>query len=573
VRTGRKAVTAGAALAAALVLAALVASAASYTVRSEVDATRIGVEDQVQLTISLEGSEAPDAVTLPAFTNLVVAGGPFQSTQVSIVNGRMTQVRSWTYVLQPQGEGRAGVGPVTAGDEIAPAITIEVVAGSVRSSPPQRRRDPFGTDPFEGFLGRRRGARTEPKVLIEASPSHRTLHVGEPLLLTYHLYTQVQVADLQFKDAPQYTGFWVEDLERPQTLPSGEAATVSGEAYRRFPIIQKLLFPTKSGTLTVPAATLRIGVPARGFFDDGQVIERSTKPITVTVAALPDVPGFSGAVGSFRARATLDRDTLPLGDAALLRLRLEGTGNLKWIDRPPTVEVAGAKVYPPQVKSDLKATPQGIRGSRTWEFVVVPETSGTLEVPAVAFPYFDPKTEAVVTTETAPLPLRVEGGTAATGSPAAPAPTLGDGGALPLRADLDAAVSAVPTPGGRTVAALAALVLLGHAGLWGAGLVRGAFRSVGGRTTPVRSVRAALRDIERAGRSGMTKEQAAALLDKGLHEAFGDVADTDGSERARAVRALLSEVHFVRYAPQLGDYSETLGDLAARAARAVKRWA
>jgi hypothetical protein len=211
-------------------------------------------------------------------------------------------------------------------------------------------------------------------------------------------------------------------------------------------------------------------------------------------------------------------------------------------------------------------------GSRTWEFVVVPETSGTLEVPAVAFPYFDPKAEAVVTTDTRPLSLRVEGGTMAAGAPAPPSATIGDGGALPLRADFDAAAVAVPSLGGRTVAALAALVLLAHLGLWGAGQVRGAFRRVGGRTSPARSVRAALRDIHRAGHPGLTKEQAAALLEKGLHEAFGDV-DDDGSERGRAVRALLSEVHFVRYAPQLGDYSETLRDLAGRAAGVVKRWA
>jgi hypothetical protein len=70
----------------------------------------------------------------------------------------------------------------------------------------------------------------------------------------------------------------------------------------------------------------------------------------------------------------------------------------------------------------------------------------------------------------------------------------------------------------------------------------------------------------------MAKEQAAALLDKGLHEAFGEIED-DGSEKARAVQALLSEVHFVRYAPQLGDYSETRRDLAGRAAHAVRRWA
>ena len=204
---------------------------------------------------------------------------------------------------------------------------------------------------------------------------------------------------------------------------------------------------------------------------------------------------------------------------------------------------------------------------------MVPETSGALEIPALAFTYFDPKAERLATSETNPLPLRVEGGTVAPGAPIAPAAVRRDGGALPLRADLDPPAHGVPPLGGRVVMILASLILLGHAGLYGAGLVRGALRRVGGRTTPVRSVRAALRDIERAGQPGMTKEQAAALLDKGLHEAFGDIVDGDESEKARTVRALLSEVHFVRYAPQLGDYSETLGALARRAARAVKRWA
>jgi hypothetical protein len=556
---------------AVLVLLAIAAGAADYSIRSEVDATKIGVEDQVQLTISLEG-EGPDSIVMPSLANLAVAGGPYQSNQVSIVNGRMTQTRSWTYVLQPQAEGPAEVGPVTAGEEVAPAIPIEVVAGSVRPAEPARRADPFGADPFEGFFGRRRGRRAEPKLFVEVVPSRTTVRVGEPLLLTYFLYTQVGVSNLNFKEAPQFAGFWTEDLEQPRNPPSGEAATVGGEVYRRFPIMRKLLFPTRAGTLEIPPATLRIALAARGFFDDGQEVERATKPVTVSVAPLPDAASFSGAVGRFQATATLDKESVALGEAALLRFRVEGTGNLKWIDRPPTIEVVGAKVYPPQVKSDLKVTAQGIRGSRTWEFVVVPETSGTLEVPAVEFPFFDPKAERVVSSTTDALTLRVERGTVAAAQPIPAAPSLGDGGALPLRADLDPSLLAVPALGGRAVAFLALMALLTHGALWGGGLVRGAFRRVGGRTTPVRSVRAALRDIERAGKAGMAKEQAAALLDKGLHEAFGEVGD-DGSEKARAIQRLLSEVHFVRYAPQLGDYSETLRDLAVRAADAVRRWA
>jgi hypothetical protein len=561
------------ALAALLLALAPGVASASFTLRTEVDARKIGVEDQLQLTITAEGSGAPDAIELPALSNLEVVAGPSQSTQVSIVNGRMSQSRSTIYVLQPRAVGRAEVGALRVGDQTAPAIPIEVVAGSAR--PPQRQRqDPFGMDPFgdpfEEMLGRRRGRAATVRLLVEAAPSRTRLRVGEPLVLTYSLYTQTSVTDLQFKDAPQFTGFWVEDLERPQVSPSGEVATVAGESYRRFPILRKLLFPTKAGTLTIPAATFRIGLARQGFFDSGGAVDRATQAVTITVEPLPDAPGFSGAVGRFRASASLDRDAVPLGEAATLRFRVEGTGNLKWIERGPEVVASGARVFPPQAKSDLRTTAEGISGSRTWEFVVVPETSGTVEVPALSFSYFDPSAGRIVTAATAPLSLRVEGGTVAAGLPKTPARAVG---ALPLRSELDLHSGGWLAVSGLTLALAAGLTLLLHAGLWGVGRLRGGARARGGRTSSPRSVRAALRELERAGAEGTSKEQAAGLVEKALHEAFGEIPDEEEGERARAVRALLDDARFIRYAPQLGDYKDKVEDLAARAAEAVRRWA
>ncbi len=86
-------------------------------------------------------------------------------------------------------------------------------------------------------------------------------------------------------------------------------------------------------------------------------------------------------------------------------------------------------------------------------------------------------------------------------------------------------------------------------------------------------MRAALAHLERAGREPMSKEQAASLVEKALHEAFGEVPEDDESERARAVRALLEDGRLVRYAPQLGQYEDRVKDLAARAAAVVRRWA
>lgn len=572
------------ALVAALFLAAT--AHAAFTVRSEVDARRVGVEDQVQLTVTVEGSGGPDEILLPELQNLEAVAGPSQATQVALVNGRLSQSRSYTWVLQPKAVGKAVVGAVSAGAQSAPSIEIEVVAGSVLER--QRRRgvdpfaspfgrDPFGSDPFEAFeemMGGPRQRAPRGKLLVEATPSRSRLHVGEPLLLTYHLYTQVSVSDLQLKEAPQYPGFWAEDLERAQGPPEGETVTVDGERYRRFPFLRKLLFPTRAGTLTLPAAAFRIGVPSRGFFDSGSAVERSTKPVTITVLPLPEAEGFGGAVGRFTTSAAVDRDAVPLGEAVTLRFRVAGTGNLKWVDRAPPVTLQGARVYPPQSKSELRTGAEGITGSRTWEFVVVPQTSGAVEIPALPFLYFDPAAGKIVSTQTAPLTVRVEGGTLAAGLPALPPSSAGArvSGALPLRADLDRLAAPDFGLSGRGLLLLLGLSATLHAGLWGLGRVRRG--GGGGRRSPrPRSVRAALRHLEEAGAAGRSKEQSAALVEKALHEAFGEIGEKDESESARAVRALLDDVRFVRYAPQLGDYSEKVRDLAARAAETIRKWA
>mgnify|MGYP003693762219 CR=1 FL=1 len=77
--------------------------------RSEVDVHKIGLQDQVQLTVTVESPSLPDQIAPPPLVNLRIAGGPSVSTQMSFINGRSSQSRSWTWVLQPIGIGRAQV--------------------------------------------------------------------------------------------------------------------------------------------------------------------------------------------------------------------------------------------------------------------------------------------------------------------------------------------------------------------------------------------------------------------------------------------------------------------------------
>jgi len=127
-------------------------------VHSEVDARKIGIEDVVHWSLSLDGpaAQVEEGIAVPPLKNLKVVGGPSVSTQISLVGGRMTQRKVYTWVLQPQAAGPAEIGAVKlkvgSGEVTAPAISIEVGAGSQRPQPQRRGASPFGADPFEDFF-------------------------------------------------------------------------------------------------------------------------------------------------------------------------------------------------------------------------------------------------------------------------------------------------------------------------------------------------------------------------------------------------------------------------------------
>ena len=307
------------------------AAESEVSFRAEVDATRIGLDDQVQLTIAIEGRsiDLKGEISIPQLENLRIVAGPSLSTQISLVNGSMSQARSYILVLQPTSVGAARIGSSRAtigGRERATEpIALEIVQGSVVQR--QAPQDPFsafrGQDPFGAQFGARRAPPRETRVFVEASTDRTTVFVGESLLLTYDLYTQTAVNGIELDQAPNLQGFWVEELERERT-PRGEQAQREGESFQRVHVLRRLLFPTRAGALEIPAAGFKLTVPQGGFFgpmSGGEaVVARTTRPITVTVKALPADPRFSGAVGQLKVDGD-DRPRIPRcrrgGDRAL----------------------------------------------------------------------------------------------------------------------------------------------------------------------------------------------------------------------------------------------------------------
>jgi hypothetical protein len=530
-------------------------------VRAEVDARKIGVDDIATLSIILDGDAAGLDASLPPLKNLRVVAGPSTSTQISFVNGSMSRQKILSFVMRAEKPGPAEVGAVSVqGYSPTAPMSLEVVPGTIRPAQPQDPfgRDPFGgRDPFEEIFGRPRVRQPvkEGKLFVDAVLSRPAARVGEPVLVTYYVYTQISLSGVEFAEAPKYPGFWAEEIGRSRDDSSGENTTIQGESYLRYPVLERLLFPTKPGLLEIPEARLRL-VPAGGTFGVAAPIERSTKVLRVKVDSLPNGIPEGIAVGSFDVQASADQTSITLGDALAFRFMVKGRGNLKWIEATPDLAIPGARVFPPRIISDLKTTRQGIEGSKTWEFVVVPERAGAFEIPSVSFSYFDPENQSMKSKQTAAIPMMVSAGPATQGE--SPRNTTTP---VSLRADLDQPQGDLSRP----AAVLALVSLLAQAFAW-----RRRPSSRRGRGSNKAAAASALLELLDESVLNGTKERAAARIAGAVETAFGPRAEWPKDDTGDLLLSLAEDLEFLRFAPQLGSYDMKLKEVRDRAVAIIE---
>ena len=268
------------------------------------DKARPAADDVVRLTYTFSGSGLGGTLRLPAslpLKNLVLAGGPSKSDQVSFVNGVFSRSLSLTYFLRPQGPGPAEIGEVSFGfDEKtvkASSYLLEVGPARGRSG---AAPEPEDDDPIAQLFRRRdvssiappARARPHARPLIEfrVTPDKTTAYVGEEITLHYELLTQADVQGLEYLEPPRFPGCWAEDLEKPEK-PVGHRDVVDGRTVMRFTLLKKLVSGLNPGTVNIPEAKIRTSVRGSadpfgdpfGFFPRPQVMDLVARPVSLRI--------------------------------------------------------------------------------------------------------------------------------------------------------------------------------------------------------------------------------------------------------------------------------------------------
>ncbi len=364
----------------------------------------VGRRMQVSYTANTQEIEH---YSMGEFEGFEVLFGPSTSRQssYSMVNGKTTSssTLTFTYTLMPRKEGTYSLPALTVtsgGKEYTSnRPTVEVLPGDASAAQGGGAQTTQGSGTRSAQQGKTIGGKD---LFVTVTASKTKVHEQEAVLLTYKIYTLVSIDQCSSK-MPQLDGFHVQEIPLP-AQKSLRYEPHNGRNYGSVIWSQYVLFPQKTGKLTVPALAFDIEVvqqdptvdPFDAFFGGGNMMIRSTKRImapavNLEVSALPSRPAsYSGAVGrDFSINARLTPQQVDANDAVQLRVEVKGTGNLKLMTAPEVSWPQDFEVYDPKVTEKTKLTTEGLTGSVVYNYTVVPRHGGKFEIPPVQFTYFD----------------------------------------------------------------------------------------------------------------------------------------------------------------------------------------
>ncbi len=391
----------------------------------------VGDRFQVQFKVN---SQDVSNFSAPNFKGFEVLYGPSQSSSSSMqwINGNMTKSSSitYTYTLLCEKDGTYTIESASVVHEgktvKSRPITIKVhPLGEGASSRPN---NPAGASRHQVTRPQTTGGGISTKELfMTATANKTTVYEQEAILLTYKIYTLVNLTQLDGK-LPSLNGFQIQELPLPRNKQFG-IEQYNGRNYRTVVWSQYLLFPQKSGELVIPSITYEGVVqqvnpnidPIEAFFNGtGGVIDLkkkiTTPKVVINVKPLADKPaGFSGAVGQFSVASSINTTTVPANEAINLKLQVKGTGNMKLIATPEVAFPSDFETYDAKVTDNFSITSAGLKGTREFEYLAVPRVQGEYTIPPVEFVYFDASAKTYKTAKTEPYTITVTQGKAGSG--------------------------------------------------------------------------------------------------------------------------------------------------------------
>jgi hypothetical protein len=365
---------------------------------AKVSKKKLGLNER--LRIDFEMNQDGDNFEPPSFEGFRVLGGPNQSISNSWINGKRSYSKTYSFFLAPLKKGVATIGQaaIEVDGERYKSLPVEVVVTEAVEIP----KDGNNAD----YLA-------SENVHLVAEVSNTNPYLNEAITVVYKLYVSNQVSitsNWREIDSPKYADFWSQNLDQKGQLQIYEGQ-YRGEDYRYVVLRTAVLYPQKTGELSIEPLTLDVPIDVRSnrrdFFGRfmttrvNKTISAGRRTINVKPLPLENRPeDFTGAVGFFDFDSSISRSELDAQESLEYIVTVRGEGNLKLFELPKPQFPNAFEVYEPARNDKISTRTSGMRGSVSEVYTLVPQNQGTYPLPPLSFSYFDPNLERYITKTT-----------------------------------------------------------------------------------------------------------------------------------------------------------------------------
>lgn len=383
-------------------------STAQVSFEAKVSKKRLGINER--LRVDFEMNQDGDNFVPPGFDGFRVVGGPNQSISNSWINGNRSYSKTYSYFLAPQSKGNFTIGQASI--EIdgtiykSPPISIEVTS-AVNIPKDGSNADYLASE----------------NVHLVAEISNTNPYLNEAITVVYKLYVSNEVSitsNWREIESPKYADFWSQNIDNQGNFKIYEGK-YKGEDYRYVILRTTILYPQKTGELSIEPLTLDVPIDVRTNKRDfiGRfLMSRVNKTIsagnsTIKVKPLPlngKPDHFSGAVGNYKFDVTASKTRLDANESLELSVMVSGSGNLKLFDLPKVTMPSTLEVYEPIRDDRIKTQISGMTGSVAENYTIVPQLQGIYPIRPITFSYFDPASESYKSITSEEILIEVENG-------------------------------------------------------------------------------------------------------------------------------------------------------------------
>ena len=405
---------------------------AQVSFRAEATPNRTPVDAPVRLTFTLTQTTSGRSFQPPDLGAFVVIGGPIQESSTQTINGKTDRALSITYDLLPRRAGKFLLQPaqIYSGGKLYTSNSVTIVVDKQAS-----KQAEVNSEDWQDFV-LKNGEKPEDKVkgnlFVQADVEPRTVFPGQPITLTYKLYTRLK-SNSHLQRYPPLAGFSVfEHTPMGSEYPATEMR--NGKNYQVYTLREVQLYASLPGEQILPPLEVdndiyflkEEAIQQQGPYAD-MLLERfiqgdasvegfrkvslpiRSDSIRVQIRPFPPAPDslvpFYGAVGKFLLRAWIEPRADQRGQWVVVEL--SGQGNLPLVNVPEPTWPAGLDVFDPDALDTLDKERIPITGSRKLRFPVTVKQAGTWIIPPISFRYFDPSTAQYQTLQTDSLRLTV----------------------------------------------------------------------------------------------------------------------------------------------------------------------